>query len=251
MTSISEEYNYNKSAHIYSYKYGSINNFVHFFLNSFVKTTKLPFVAVGIFILVLALNSIQYSNNDKYFQNKVKDSISTQPDSASFNNILLYIYDTIGINGFSINGIAYVLFFILTYICVALIEMNIGHIKVFYFLVVCFIFQYFERPFSLALCQNDLYGNGSIGDSKYCCGSFIFFASLGFVLFIIQKHISNLYKKFLVWFIIGCVLAGCVLYDYFDTYDDMTDGKKKTCSVFLWHASNFVLGIFSGLALAQ
>ena len=199
----SEEYKYNKSAHIYSYKYGWINKIIHFFLNTFAKETKLPFIAIFLFILVVVLSSIQYSKNDKnYLQSKVMLSISTKPDSVSFQNIILYIYDTIGINGFLYNGITHILFFLLTYICIALIEMNIGHIKVLYFLIVCLMFQYFELPFLKAVCEDNLDVNTAIHLSGYCCGSFILFASLGFVLFIIQKHISSVYKKMLVWFII-------------------------------------------------
>ena len=35
-----------------------------------------------------------------YLQNQVENSISNSPDSASYQNILLYVYDLIGINGF-------------------------------------------------------------------------------------------------------------------------------------------------------
>jgi len=251
--SISQGYKYNESAHIYSYKYGWINKIVHFFLDTFVKETKLPFIAIFLFILVIVLNSVQYYNNDKYLQTQIKDTISKEPDSTSFQNIILYIYDMMGINGFNSFGLGIILLFILTYICVALIEMNIGHIKVLYFLIVCLMFQYFEGGLSASVCLNNQYGCLDLGNTPYCCGSFITYASLGFVLFIIQKNISSLYKKLLVWFIIGCVWGGCVLGDYYikSAYGDMEEGNRKNCRIFFWHATNFLLGVFSGLVLAN
>ena len=248
----SQDFNYNKSPHIYSYKYNWINNLVHFLLNTFVKSTKLPFISILLFILVITLNSIQYNNNDTYLQTQVRKSISTLPDSTSFNNILLYIYDILGINGFILNGMTHILFFILTYICLALIEMNIGHIKVLYFLIVCLMFMFFEGNFSLAICNNNIYGlKNGVSNSPYCCGSFILFASLGFILFIIQKHINDLYIKFIIWFIIACIWAGCVVYEKYYTYVDMKENNQKTCRLFFWHAANFLLGLFSGLVLAK
>lgn len=243
-----------KSAHIYSYKYGWINNLIHFFLNTFVKETKLPFIAIGIFILVVVLSSIQYSKNDKnYLQNEINDTISKEPDSTSFQNIMLYIYNVIGINAFIDNGLAHILFFILTYICVGLIEMNVGHIKVLYFLIVCLMNLFFHGGLSSSVCLNFKIGCDDIANSPYCCGSGILYPALGFVLFIIQKHISSLYKKILVWFIIGCVWGGCVLADYYSksAYGDMEEGNRKNCRIFFLHATGVLLGVFSGLVLAQ
>ena len=236
--------------HIYSYKYPIINKSIHFLLNTFVKSTKFPFVSILLFILVITLNSIQYNNNNRYLQTQVQNSISTLPDSTSFNNILLYIYDTIGINGFVINGISHILFFILTYICLALIEMNIGHIKVLYFLIVCLILLFFIDNFGLAICYNNIYGDyNRLSHHSYCCGSFILYASIGFVLYLIQNNINDLLLRTIVWIIIACVWAGCVVFDYLLSYERKKEGNQKTCSVFFFHAANFLLGLFSGVIL--
>jgi hypothetical protein len=247
----SQDYNYNKSPHIYSYKHGWINTIVHFFLNTFIKSTKLPFISISLFIVVIILNTIQYNNDNKYLQTQVEKSISYETGSTSFNNILLYIYDVIGINGFIMNGLPHILFFILTYICLALIELNIGHIAVLLFLIILLMFQFFIGGFSNAICENIKYGSGRLLSSPYCCGSFILFASLGFVLFIIQKHINDLYSKFLIWIIIAGVWFGCILYENYYTYALTEPSESKTCSLFFWHATNFLLGIFSALVLAK
>jgi len=149
------------------------------------------------------------------------------------------------------NGLPHILFFILTYICLSLIELNIGHIAVVFFLTILLISYTFIKEFDVTICDNILYSNNSLYNARYCCGSFILFASLGFVLFIIQKHINDLYSKFLIWIIIAGVWGGCVLYENYYTYALMEPSKNKTCHLFFHHATNFLLGIFSALVLAK
>lgn len=260
--------NINKYLHIYS-KYNWINNIIHFFLNTFVIKTKIPIISIILFIITITLNSIQYNNHGRYLQSKINNtmykspnistspnstnmSISSEPnstnmltssDSTNFLNIILYFYQIIGINGFRYMGLSHILYFILTYICLALIEMNIGYITLVFFFIIIILFRNFEGSFSNAICQNDISGSNSI-EGPYCCGSFLLFASIGFVLFIIQKHIKGLYSKLIVWFIIGCVWGGCVLYDYYEYYVD-------NCQIFLWHAMAFLFGIFCALVLSN
>jgi len=256
-TMYSTAYNYSKYPHIYSYQYGWINKIIHFILNAFVIKTKIPFLSIILFITVVILNSVQYNNNNigivqyninTYLQDKIKNSVSP---GNSFNNIILYFYELVGINGFTMNGLSHVIILIITYICLALIEMNIGHITVILFLIILLMFCSFESSFSSAICDNILTDSSSIGTSSYCCGSFTLFASIGFVLFIIQKHITGLYSKLFIWFIILCVWTGCILYENYDTYKDIPDIKVKNCKLFFWHAMNFVLGLFCALALSN
>ena len=130
--------------------------------------------------------------------------------------------------------------------------MNIGHIKVLYFLIVCLILLFFIDNFGFAICYNNIFGyNNRLAHHSYCCGSFILFASIGFVLYLIQKNINNLYKKFIIWFIIAWIWVGFVLYEKYYTYVDDKEGNQKTCSLFFFHAANFLLGLFSGLVLAK
>ena len=260
--------NINKYLHIYS-KYNWINNIIHFFLNTFVIKTKIPIISIILFIITITLNSIQYNNHGRYLQSKINNTMykspnmptssdstniptssepnstnmSTSSDSTSFQNIILYFYQIIGINGFRYMGLSHILYFILTYICLALIEMNIGYITVIFFLIIIILFRNFEGSFKLALCYNDISGSSPL-ESSYCCGSYLFFGTIGFVLFIIQKHIKGLYLKLIVWFIIGCVWGGCVLYDYYEYYN-------HNCRAFLWHAMNFLFGILCALVLSN
>ena len=247
----SKDYNYNTSPHIYSYKYSWINHFIHFILNAFMKKSMFPFISIGLFIVVIVLNTIQYNNNSTYLQDKVKKSVSTDKDSSSPQNSLLYFYDIIGINGFIKNGLVHILFFILTYTCLGLVEMNIGHINLVFFLIVILMFNFFVEGFQSAICENNLYDSNKLENSPFCCGSFILFATLGFTLFIFQKHISDLYTKMYVWFIISCVWGGCVLYENYYTYGDQKTSKKKTCKLFFWNGFNYILGIFCALVLSK
>ena len=252
ITNNSKEYNYNKSPHIYSYKYSWINHFIHFLLNAFMKKSMFPFISIGLYIIVIVLNTIQYNNNNpKYLQDQIKHTVSTDKDSTSPQNALLYFYDLIGINGFIVNGLWYILYFILTYTCLALIEMNIGHIKIVFFLIVLLMFRFFITGLSMTVCKNSLSECRDIKNAPYCCGSFIMWASLGFTLFIIQKHVSDFYTKMYVWFLIACVWAGCVLIDNYYSYADEETSNQKNCKLFFYHVANYTLGIFCGLVLSK
>ena len=113
------------------------------------------------------------------------------------------------------------------------------------------MFSFFSGGFKSAICENYLYDAGSVENSPYCCGSFILFATLGFTLFIFQKHISDLYTKMFVWFIIACVWGGCVLYENYLTYGDQKTGNQKNCKIFFHHAFNYIVGIFCALVLSN
>lgn len=209
-----------------------------------------PFIAIGLFIVVIILNSIQY-NNSTYLQDQIKNSISQDEDSTSPQNALLYIYQIIGINGFAIYGFIKILFFLLTYIFLGLVEMNIGHTKTLFFLIMILIFRYFIGGFDSAVCKNDLNDGDNAGNNTYCCGSFILWASLGFTLFIIQKHISNLYKKLCVWFVIAFVWGITILFENYITYGLEKTSNQKNCKLFFRHAAAYVLGVFCGLVLSN
>jgi hypothetical protein len=247
----SKDYNYGNSPHIYSYKYNWINHFIHFLLNAFMKKSMFPFISISLYIIVIILNTIQYNNSSTYLQDKVKNTASTYKDSTSPQNILLYIYDFIGINGFTKNGLAHILYFIVSYICLALVEMNIGHIKLVFFLIVMLMFKFFEGGFQSAICENNLNDNRGLGNSSYCCGSGILWSALGFTLFIFQKHITDLYTKMYVWFIIACVWGGCVLFENYVTYGDEETSNQKNCKIFFLNPTIYILGIFCALVLSN
>jgi hypothetical protein len=228
--------------HIFSnYKFNKneiLNNIFYFIKNAFIKKTNIPIISILLFIFVITLNSIQYSNNKNYLQNNIIIS-NTAPN---INNFMLFIYDLIGINAFINDTPAIVFYFILTYGMLSLIEMNIGYIPLLSLLFVDLMFQYFWSAVQDAICTNNLLSTGII-NSPYCCGSFIFFMTFGFVLFIIQKNMNNIYLRLLVILIIIAVFFICSLYEKYNTYSHMNESPQKTCKEYTWHAANFMFGV--------
>ena len=91
--------------------YPFLNNIVYLFTRTFVKKTIYPIISISLFIITIVLNSIQYANNGNYLQNKILEPNSTLKSNddtysiithSNINNILIFIYDLIGINGFII-----------------------------------------------------------------------------------------------------------------------------------------------------
>ena len=227
-----------------------MDNIYKFVSNSFIKETKYPFISVLLFIIVLILNIIQYTKNDKtYLQSLIKHKYN----NPNFENLLLFFYDIVGINGFIQNTPAHVLILLLTYGCLSLIEMNIGHISVLFFLLVISMYQYSIEYFQSVNCTDELYNNerGILLNSPYCCGSFINLASIGFVLYVIQNNIKKLQLRIICWIIMGLVWGGLIIYENYITYVDLPNNSVKTCALFFWHATNFLLGILCGAALSN
>ena len=118
----------------------------------------------------------------------------------NISNILLFIYELIGINSFFNNGTLFIFIFIITYLCLALIETNIGYISLLFLLFIDLIFDTSWFIFNNSLCQN-FSSDIDITMFKMCCGSFILYMSLGFVLFLIQNNIVNKFYRIIVIFI--------------------------------------------------
>jgi hypothetical protein len=240
----------NKIAHKFNI-YPFLNNIVYFTKRTFVKKTSYPIISILLFILVIILNSIQYSNNDEYLQNKIKESISTDKNKLSLQNSLLYLYDFIGINGFLTEGLVHILFYILTYVCLSLIELNIGHISLLFLLFIGIMFHVVSKFFNLAICNNELsFSSNRLISGSYCCGSFVLYMSLGCVLFLIQKNINNWILRSFILLVILLVWILILLYDY-NTIYKYKNNPQKICNSINYHAANFVFGIFCGMALAN
>lgn len=242
----------NKIGHKYGI-YPLLNTIVDFVKKSIIKKTNLPFISIFIFISVIILNSIQYSKNDtQYLQNTSTTHLQHKFGQVTLSNTLLYIYNLIGINGFLSNGLAHILFFMLTYFCLALIEMNIGHVALLFLLLVDIMFQFTIGRFKSSVCINYLSGCEDITNATYCCGSFVLFISLGFVLYLIYKNMNTKLHKGLILFVILCVWIGCILTDkYINFADNKEDDSIKICQSFLWNSANFLLGVFSGIVLSN
>ena len=242
----------NKLAHKYD-MYPLLNSIVYFVNSTFVKKTNLPFISIYLFIVVIILNSIQYYKNDKNFlQNNIMMNSENDSNKVTLSNALLYVYDVIGINGFLSEGLMHILFFMLTYFCLALIEMNIGHVALLFLLLVDIMFQLTIGGIKSSLCINNISDSDRLPYSPYCCGSFVLYMSLGFVLYLIYKNMNSIFTKGFILFIIVCVWIGCILVD---KYINFAEIKKEdsiiTCYAFLWHAANFLLGLLSGIVLGN
>jgi hypothetical protein len=228
--------------------YKLLNNIFSFTKKTFVKETRYPIISIILFILVIILNSIQYSKNENYLQNKITQSISTDKDKLSLQNALLYFYNIIGINGFIINGLAHILFYILSYFCLSLIELNIGYIPLLFLLLISIAFRFMLNYFQDGICNNSRSYNPS--SELYCCGSFILFMSLGFVLYLIQKNINSWIARGIVLFLILCVWIGTFLSDYFTVYNDESN-PRRTCLSFSRHTLFLIFGILGGVAIGN
>ena len=216
------------------------------------NTITIPIISIILFILTVILNSIQYISNDKkYLQNKIIVSNKNYPTGiTNYSNTLLYIYNFIGINGFINNGLVHVLFFILTYVCLSLIELNIGIIPLLFLLFIGILFQRFWDEYQDAICENNARGNTyNINNSGYCCGSFVLFMTLGFVLFVAQYNIDKIVYRILILILMLCIWGGCVLYDTHN--DNLRTINQHNCKKYTWHAANFIFGIYCGFVLGK
>jgi hypothetical protein len=215
--------------------------------SSFIQEISYPYIAIilGCFTIILA--SIQYSNNRDYFQKIF--SPDNDNDKTYAGNAMLYYLDFIGINGMIVNTPGYVFYYVATYLLLALIECNIGHIAVLFFLAVLFMYRGSIKGFEHWTCFNDAYNASYIGNESFCCGSYILWASLGFCLYVYQKHIT-LRWRIAWWILMLCVFIGLVINDYY-IYNLNRDEDRRVCGSFFHHALNYVLGIFCAIVLSQ
>lgn len=237
----------NKIAHKYDL-YPLLNSILYFVKKTFIKKTNLPFISIFLFILVIILNSIQYAKNDTNFlQDNTTSHKKHKLYQVTLSNSLLYLYSLIGINTFISSGIHNIIFFMLTYFCLALIEMNIGHVAVLFLLLVDIMFNSSITGFNRSLCVND---NNSKNFHIYCCGSFLQYMTIGFVLYLLYKNLnSKLYKGLIILITLSTFII--IILDDFNFSDNKRDDSEKICNAFLWHASNLLLGIFSGIVLGN
>ena len=219
-----------------------MNKIKTFFNDNFIIKTNKPIISILLFITTIILNSIQY-NNSNYIQNKINSS-------NTFLNIFLYLFDLIGINGFYYNTIGYLFYFILTYLLVLLIETNIGSRHLCYFLIILIILSNFISTYLNLVCSDE--SNQYITfNSIFCCGSFLLWPSLGFILYIIQKNQKNIRLKITILLIISIIWIGNLLYDKYITYSYITNYSEKICKMFNYHALFFLFGLCNGYILAN
>jgi hypothetical protein len=242
--------------------YPLLNNIVFFTKKIFIKKTSYPIISIILFIVVLILNIIQYSNNDSnsnndknYLQSKIIEkryNDNKNLKNVYLKNYILYFYDVIGINAFLYNGLLHIFYLILAYILLALIEMNIGHIPLLFLLFIIILFSTtYMRGIVNSICENSYFIDNLL-ISPYCCGSQILFTSLGFVLYLIQHNIIQMNNYILMLFIILLAWIGIILFDYYTEFKKKTkEEDTKICYSLNWHASLLIFGILCGVAIGN
>jgi len=219
---------------------------------------RIPYVSIALLIIAITLKTIQrVSNNMNYLQDivlgKTQKPIKTQSNPVSA--LFLYYLDTMGVNSFfdtSYNPLVIgIIMVIIGYPLLALIELNVGHALTAYFILVLIFYRTFAGGFQRLVCKNDTWSVLDLSESTYCCGSFIFWATIGCFLGILLMNISNLVMKLGMLFIILLIWGGIILYEYFGTYSNESNQDLRTCKTFYWHGMNFAFGILSGIIMAN
>ena len=219
---------------------------------------KIPYVSIILFIIAIVCKSIQKYNNDQdYIQNIIlgkDDNRKKQIDPVSA--FFLKYLDLMGVNSFFDtdfgNSITVgIIFLLINYPLLMMIEMNIGHAYLAYFIIVLMLYKPFAIEYQKIVCYNRT--SGYYGDSPYCCGSFIFYSTIGFALAILLSYAHGWIMKLIILSIILLIWGGIILYEYSIVYKDREDEEdnKRTCLSFYWHAMNFAFGVLSGLVMVK
>jgi hypothetical protein len=216
--------------------FSNISQFIYRLLNldnGFINIDLLhvPIISLTLFILTLILVLIQYKKNDEnYIQKKTKN-----------NGYLLQLFDLLGINSLLYNSLIYILYFIFTYLFMVIIELNIGNIAMIYFVLILIGFNIGIKNISALTCYN----RTSIPTNNLfnCCGSFIFWPALGFVLYLIQNCFDNMIYKGMAITTIP-IIYGILVYT-----DKKLYSNNNLCFGFSWHSLIFILGVLSGKVL--
>lgn len=218
---------------------------------------KIPYVAIILFILAVVLKTIQkVQNNQNYLQNMILGTGTIQktqnnPVSALF----LYYLDAMGVNSFfdtPANSFALgIIMLLINYPLLMMIEMNIGHAYLAYFILVLILYNPFAILYKTLVCYNSTNADTSLVNAPYCCGSFILYATIGCALAILLSCANGWILKSIILFIILLTWGGIIIYEYFGTYANETDNDKRTCKSFYWHGMNFAFGVLSGIVMAK
>jgi hypothetical protein len=237
--------------------YSSVNNIAHnlnmypllnklsYFLSStFVKKTHYPIISIILFIITVVINSIQYANNEDYLQEKIRKFKGGEPH---ISNILLYIYNSLlSINGFVDYTPAYIFVFILTFFAVSLIELNIGHASLLFLLFIVILKNSSWMEISGNICFNGS-RDFNLYDNKY-----LLVISYGFILYLIQNNIKNIFYRMIVIFIMVCTWIILIVINrynndkYAKNFVGSIQDEQRTCFSILDHSYIFLFGICCG-----
>jgi hypothetical protein len=134
---------------------------------------QIPYVSVALCIAAVAIKTIQrVSNNMNYLQDIVLGKGQNKTRSDPVSALFLYYLDTMGVNSFfntDYNHLAVgIIMVLIGYPLLALIELNVGHALVAYFILVLIFYQAFAEGFQNLVCMNSTWGSNSLNGSYYC-----------------------------------------------------------------------------------
>ena len=212
---------------------------------------KIPYVSIILFILAIVCCSIQTTSNDYYYiQNIISgkdDNMKKQIDPVSA--FFLKYLDTMGVNRFlgvsryefyiTIESIV----FLISYLLLMTIEMNIGHAYLAYFIIVLMLYNTFSISYQKLVCFY-------FGDSS---SLYIFlYASIGCALAILLSYAHGLMMKSIILFIILLSWGIIILVEYYNTFQLYSNEHNlRTCISFYWGGMIFIFGVLSGLVMVQ
>lgn len=217
---------------------------------------KIPYISIILFIIATILKTIQkMQNNQSYLQNIILGTDSNKTQSNPISAACLYYLDAIGVNSFfdtpDNTMILGIIMLLINYPLLMLIEMNIGHAYLAYFILVLILYHPFAILYQKLVCYNSTYANAGLANSPFCCGSFLLWASVGCALAIMLSCATSWTAKFIVLFVILLTWGIIIIVEYFATYANEPDNDKRTCKSFYWHGMNFAFGVLSGLVMAK
>jgi len=232
--------------------------------DTFIRKTKIPFVSIVFCLLAIILSAINYnkgknSNNNQhynkdtkmwyydedYLQNKILETPSTEKNPNP-ENILLLLYDSLGISGFLYWTPIEFFFKIWMFTLVGLIECMFGHIGAIIFLFYTYLVQISAHTFLNVLCYNDYKNAYDLNRQAYCCGSVIFCVSFAFCLCILIPNVSYYYKIALL-IIIGILYISFWLDDLSQYF--FNHASSYICGSFLWHVYFLSMGVLLAIVV--
>ena len=216
---------------------------------------KIPYVSIILFILAIVCCSIQKTSNDYYYiQNIISgkdDNMKKQIDPVSA--FFLKYLDTMGVNRFlgvnrffdmdELNITIESIFFLISYLLLMTIEMNIGHAYLAYFIIVLMLYNTFSISYHKLVCFN-----GWDYDRNYI----FLYATSGCALAILLSYAHGLMMKSIILFIILLSWGIIILVNYYNTFQLYSNEHNlRTCISFYWGGMIFIFGVLSGLVMVQ
>jgi hypothetical protein len=208
---------------------------------------SVPILSLTLFCINIWLITRQKQSHSPFpngsFQT-VSNSSSSQP---SLLRILDDYYKLIGINlPFpNLNKIKMSMF-LLTYLFMSFIEMFIGSFRLFFFIILMLTFNNYI-PYLRERVINNSY---NCDNRIYCCGSFLFCATFGFLLIVLLRQSNSIVIKKILLILILIVYISIIKYDRTIMFKKSNELQQRYLS-FMWHSLSYLIGILSALFMAH